>query len=144
MPGLARIITTHNHKGTGAHLDAMLGPMARESFYNSGSLVLGPLGLCVGWAVHAGSFSDCLPIWNERQDICLVFSGEEFSAQRETLNARAIGQVKTDLPAPNVFRLGLASASGSSLRSRAYYDVIVIAMPECYALDHAARVAHRV
>ena len=32
----------------------------------------------VGWASLGGSFSDCLPVWNEAKDICLVFSGESF------------------------------------------------------------------
>ena len=35
--------------------------------------------LRVGWVTHAESFSDCLPVWNEKKDVCLVFVGEEFS-----------------------------------------------------------------
>ena len=36
------------------------------------------LGVHVGWVSHRGSFADCMPLWNERRDICLVFSGEDF------------------------------------------------------------------
>ncbi len=32
----------------------------------------------LGWACRGGSFSDCLPVWNEAKDVCLVFCGESF------------------------------------------------------------------
>ena len=32
---------------------------------------------------HQGSFADCLPIWNEKKDICLLFSGEDFTDQAD-------------------------------------------------------------
>jgi asparagine synthase (glutamine-hydrolysing) len=40
-------------------------------------------GLWLGWVNHEGSFSDCLPIWNEKKDICLFFSGEDFADQAD-------------------------------------------------------------
>ena len=30
-----------------------------------------------------GAFGDCLPIWNEKKDICLIFSGEDFADQAD-------------------------------------------------------------
>jgi len=45
--------------------------MARIPIRNS---VSGADGLA-----HQGAFGDCLPIWNEKKDICLLFSGEDFT-----------------------------------------------------------------
>ncbi|QNT70133.1 hypothetical protein HQ394_13345 [Defluviicoccus vanus] len=36
------------------------------------------LGIHVGWVCHEGAFDDCAPIWNERRDVCLIFTGEDF------------------------------------------------------------------
>ena len=41
------------------------------------------LGLWSGWACHEGAFDDCLPIWNEKKDVCLLFSGENFTDQAD-------------------------------------------------------------
>jgi len=41
------------------------------------------LGLWLGWVNHQGSFADCLPIWNEKKDACLLFSGEDFTDQAD-------------------------------------------------------------
>ena len=49
-----------------------------ESFYNSGSYINDQLGIYVGWICHKDSFSDCMPVVNENQDIVLIFSGENF------------------------------------------------------------------
>jgi asparagine synthase (glutamine-hydrolysing) len=52
-----------------------------EPFYTGGTYINEDLGLWSGWACHEGAFEDCLPIWNEKKDICLVFSGEHFADQ---------------------------------------------------------------
>jgi len=54
-----------------------------EPFYTDGTYINEELGLWLGWANHAGSFSDCLPIWNEKKDICVLFSGEDFTDQAD-------------------------------------------------------------
>ena len=36
------------------------------------------IGLSIGWTCHKDSFSDCLPIWNESRDVCLIFWGQDF------------------------------------------------------------------
>jgi asparagine synthase (glutamine-hydrolysing) len=50
-------------------------------------------GLWSGWACHKGSFADCLPIWNEKKDICLLFSGEDFVDQAKVDALRKRGHV---------------------------------------------------
>lgn len=62
-----------------------------ESFFDSGTYVAEPLGLYVGWTVHKDSFADCLPIWNETRDVCLIFSGDEFSEPGELKELTARG-----------------------------------------------------
>ena len=57
--------------------------LMHESFYTEGTYVNEELGLWLGWVNHEGSFSDCLPIWNEKRDICLFFSGEDFADQAD-------------------------------------------------------------
>src|SRR5438552_19019091 len=78
MPGIAGLIT-EQPDGAGASVNLMLQCMMHEPFYSSGSYANNALGLWAGWVSQAGTFSDCLPIWNERKDLCLIFSGEDFA-----------------------------------------------------------------
>jgi asparagine synthase (glutamine-hydrolysing) len=57
--------------------------MMHEPFYVSGTYANEDMGLCVGWVSHAGSFSACMPLWNERRDVGLIFSGEDFMSLEE-------------------------------------------------------------
>ena len=36
------------------------------------------MGVYLGWVARKGSFSDGMPLCNERGDVILVFSGEEY------------------------------------------------------------------
>src|SRR6185503_19085638 len=75
-----------------AALQQMVKGMVHESFYVSGTCIDTRLGVGVGWANHAGTFCDCLPIWNERRDVCLLFTGEHFGDyQNELAELRAKG-----------------------------------------------------
>jgi len=57
--------------------------LMHESFYTDGTYINEELGLWLGWVNQEGSFSDCIPIWNEKKDICLLFSGEDFTDQAD-------------------------------------------------------------
>jgi asparagine synthase (glutamine-hydrolysing) len=83
MPGIVGIISRRKDLTHRAELDAMLACMLHEKFYVSGTFINEELGLSAGWVSHAGSFSDCMPIWNEAKDICLIFSGEDFRDRSE-------------------------------------------------------------
>jgi asparagine synthase (glutamine-hydrolysing) len=61
----------------------MVKHMMHEPFYTDGTYSNEELGLWLGWANQEGCFSDCLPIWNEKKDICLLFSGEDFADQAD-------------------------------------------------------------
>lgn len=79
MPGIAGIVSKANNRSFERDVDSMVRCMMHEPFYSSGSYFHKPVGLYVGWAVRKGSFSDCMPVWNERKDSCLIFSGEDFT-----------------------------------------------------------------
>jgi asparagine synthase (glutamine-hydrolysing) len=92
MPGIMGIID----KGRGEsdvqpNIDLMVKSMRHEKSYASGTYQDKPLGLSVGWVCHKDSFSDCLPIWNEKKDICLIYFGEDFMDDAEVLRLRSGG-----------------------------------------------------
>ena len=78
MPGIVGFITKMPREGAEPQLHRMVQAITHESFYTTGTWVDESLGVYVGWAVQKGSFSDGLPLINERQDVVLVFSGEEY------------------------------------------------------------------
>jgi hypothetical protein len=61
----------------------MVKCLVHEPFYTEGTYINEEVGPWLGWANHEESFADCLPIWNEKKDICLLFSGEDFADQTE-------------------------------------------------------------
>ncbi len=56
----------------------MIAAQRHEDFYQTGLWAEESLGVYVGWTVRKGSFSDGMPLENERGDVVLVFSGEEY------------------------------------------------------------------
>jgi asparagine synthase (glutamine-hydrolysing) len=57
----------------------MVKTLQHEAFYISETLIDESLGLYAGWVARKGSFADKMPLRNEKNDLILVFSGEEFS-----------------------------------------------------------------
>lgn len=76
MPGITGIIAK-NFDAT-KNVEQMIACMKHEPSFVSGKYINKKIGIYVGWVNHRGSFSDCLPIWNETKDVCLIFSGEDF------------------------------------------------------------------
>lgn len=72
-------------------LGSMRDAMLHEAFYTSGTYHNKSLNLGVGWVAHQGTFSDCMPAWNETDDVCLVFSGEDFRDASEVEGLKARG-----------------------------------------------------
>ncbi len=52
--------------------------MQHEPFYVSGTWIDETLGVYIGWVARENSFSDGMPVRNERGDAILVFSGEDY------------------------------------------------------------------
>lgn len=83
MPGIVGIISQRPSERYDALVKSMVKCLIHEAFYTNGTYVNKEFGLWSGWACHKGAFEDCLPIWNEKKDICLLFSGEDFSDQTD-------------------------------------------------------------
>jgi asparagine synthase (glutamine-hydrolysing) len=78
MPGIVGIITKKPREWAEPQLLRMVNSICHESFYVSGVWVDESQGVYAGWAEHRGSFSEGMPVSNERGDVHLAFSGEEF------------------------------------------------------------------
>lgn len=88
MPGLVGIITKAPRERVERELNLMVRAIYHDQSYTTGTWVDERLGVYVGWAVRKGSFSDGMPIVNEREDAVLFFSGEEYPAPE------LVGQLK--------------------------------------------------
>src|SRR2546426_11249377 len=78
MPGIVGLLTRMPRARAQLELLRMVEALRHENFYATGTWVDESLGVYVGWIVRKDSFSDRMPVRNERGDVVLVFSGEEF------------------------------------------------------------------
>src|SRR5690348_17292876 len=78
MPGIVGLVTRKPPEEAERQLRQMLAVLCHESFYATGTWSDASLGVYVGWVVRKGSFSEGMPLRNERGDVVLVFSGEEY------------------------------------------------------------------
>src|SRR5260370_5552271 len=83
MPGSVGIVSQRPSQEYCAMVGSMVKCLMHEPFYTNGAYVNEELGLWSGWACHKGAFEDCLPIWNEKKDIFLLLSGEDFTHQTD-------------------------------------------------------------
>src|ERR1700722_5331277 len=81
MPGIFGLITTKPREWAEPQLLRMLNLLRHESFYVTGIWIDESAGIYVGWTVRENSFSVGMPLQNERGDVTLVFSGEEYPEQ---------------------------------------------------------------
>ena len=79
MPGIVGLVTNLPAERAKRDLLMMLGTLRHESFYTTGTWCDETLGVYVGWAARAGSFSDGMPLTSEQGNAFLVFSGEDHS-----------------------------------------------------------------
>lgn len=78
MPGIVGLFTRMPRESAEPQLLRMVEAIRHDSDYNTGIWIDECLGVYVGWAARKNSFSDGMPLFNERGDVILVFSGEEF------------------------------------------------------------------
>jgi asparagine synthase (glutamine-hydrolysing) len=83
MPGIVGIVSQSPSEQYDALVKSMVKCLKHEPFYADGTYINEELGLWSGWTCHPGAFGDCLPICNEKKDICLLFSGEDFADQTD-------------------------------------------------------------
>jgi asparagine synthase (glutamine-hydrolysing) len=79
MPGITGIISKAPKEKKEKDLQLMVRSMLHESFYTSGTYTNDKIGIYAGWVCHEGSFSDCMPVWNEKKNAVLLFFGENFT-----------------------------------------------------------------
>ena len=78
MPGITGFITERPRAEAEPELARMVNALRHESFYRTGTWICEEFGLYVGWVAIEGSFCEHMPLFNEKRDVVLVFSGEEF------------------------------------------------------------------
>src|SRR5258708_6012844 len=78
MPGIVGLITKMPRDRAEQELLRMVESIRHESFYETGIWIDESSGVYVGWTALKNSFSDGMPLSNERGDVSLVFSGEEY------------------------------------------------------------------
>jgi asparagine synthase (glutamine-hydrolysing) len=78
MPGIVGLVTKMPPESAKRELTRMVEAVRHESFDATGTCADERLGVYVGWAAHRNSFSDGMPLCNERGEVSLFFSGEEY------------------------------------------------------------------
>jgi asparagine synthase (glutamine-hydrolysing) len=78
MPGIVGLITKRPRQWAEHQLTRMVETLLHEPFYRTGTWIDESLGVYVGWVARENSFADGMPIRNERDDVVLVFSGEDY------------------------------------------------------------------
>jgi asparagine synthase (glutamine-hydrolysing) len=78
MPGIVGLLTKQSREWAEPQLRKMLQTLCHEASYTMGTWFDESLGIYVGWVARERSFSDGMPLRNERGDVTLVFSGEEY------------------------------------------------------------------
>jgi asparagine synthase (glutamine-hydrolysing) len=78
MPGIVGLITKRPREEAERELLQMVRTLRHENFYVTGTWADESAGVYVGWIARRDSFSDGMPLLNERGDVTLVFSGEDF------------------------------------------------------------------
>jgi asparagine synthase (glutamine-hydrolysing) len=91
MPAITGIISNRLSPENRIELDSMIKSLLHEDFYRSGSLVNEEAGVAIGWVSYPGSFSDCMPVWNEDKNVLLVFTGEDYQDRVGIKRLRAEG-----------------------------------------------------
>src|SRR5580698_1912295 len=56
----------------------MVETLRHEPFYSTGTWINESLGVYLGWVARQNSFAEEMPVRNERGDVTLVFSGEDY------------------------------------------------------------------
>jgi len=91
MPGIVGLITKMPRERAEGELRRMVAAIRHEAFYTTGTWSDSSSGVYVGWTARENSFSDGMPLQNERGDVVLVFSGEEYPEPATTRQLKERG-----------------------------------------------------
>jgi asparagine synthase (glutamine-hydrolysing) len=87
MPGIFGLTGLGSASSSATRLEAMRQEMTHGRSSVAGSFSDERLNLWIGWSGQSRDFSGCLPIWNERRDVWLLFAGEYFADHQNELAA---------------------------------------------------------
>jgi asparagine synthase (glutamine-hydrolysing) len=93
MPGIVGLITKMPRECAESQLRAMVASMHHSSHWGTGTWIDEFAGAYAGWTVRRNSFADGMPVRNERGDVVLIFSGEEFPDPATARRLQAQGHV---------------------------------------------------
>jgi asparagine synthase (glutamine-hydrolysing) len=105
MPGIVGLITNAPRERAERQLQRMLGTIQHDSSYVSGTWIDESSGVYVGWALLSGSFCDGMPLINERRDVVLVFSGEDYPDAETVSGLQRQGHALDSKPASYLVHL---------------------------------------
>jgi asparagine synthase (glutamine-hydrolysing) len=91
MPGIVGLITKMPRQRAERELLQMVESLRHEDFYVAGTWNDESRGIYAGWVARKDSFAEGMPLCNERGDVTLVFSGEEFPEPSTTQQLRERG-----------------------------------------------------
>src|SRR5579859_5185096 len=91
MPGIVGLISRMPRQSAEQELLQMVEALWHEDFYVAGTWIDESLGVYVGWVARRGSFAEGMPLRNERGDVTLLFSGEEYPEPSTPQRLRARG-----------------------------------------------------
>jgi asparagine synthase (glutamine-hydrolysing) len=91
MPGIVGLITKKPRQWAEPQLLRMVAALQHELFHRTGIWIDESLGIYVGWTVIENSFADGMPLRDRKQNLTLIFSGEEYG-QRDGKAADDRGQ----------------------------------------------------
>jgi len=92
MPGIAGIIDAGSRKKNREDLHAMLKCMMHEPFYDSEDFVDEAIGVYAGLVSHRrNSHAENMPIFNEKKNVALILSGENFHSSENGVGVRRGG-----------------------------------------------------
>jgi asparagine synthase (glutamine-hydrolysing) len=80
VPGIVGLITDNpDQEAAKRQVSRMVQTMLHHPSYARGTYSVPELGCYLGWVAHAGAYSDCNPVVDDRGDVALIFSGEHFT-----------------------------------------------------------------
>jgi asparagine synthase (glutamine-hydrolysing) len=105
VPGIVGIFTKLPRGQAERELAVMLAAQCHHSSYVCGTWGDETQGIYVGWTARKGSFADRMPLRNERGDVVLVFSGEDFSDPDVSRQLKKRGHEFNDSPSSYLVHL---------------------------------------
>src|SRR5437870_13117775 len=91
MPGNVGLVTKLPRQWAEPQLQRMLASVRHLPSYLAGTWMDESLGVFLGWTTRKNSFSAAMPVRNERGDVVLVFSGEDFPEPGTSLRLKQRG-----------------------------------------------------